>query len=101
MEGSAYLSKRFILQKYLGLSKEEILENERMYLEENPLSTGGAESNSDQDIGLSDVGIKSGDFDMGDDDFDMGEMEDGTDNMSADVSPLGGVNTDNTGDDEI
>jgi hypothetical protein len=101
MEGSAYLSKRFILQKYLGLSKEEILENERMYLEENPQSTGGTESNSDQDIGLSDVGIKSGDFDMGDDDFDMGEMEDGTDNMSADVSPLGGVNTDNTGDDEI
>lgn len=31
-----YLSKRFAMKKWLGLSEEEFAENERMYAEENP-----------------------------------------------------------------
>ena len=69
MEGAGYLSKRFILKKYLGLTDQEILENEQMFLEENPKSRIPSEDAGD--IGLSDVGIKSSDFDMGDE-FDLG-----------------------------
>jgi hypothetical protein len=32
----AYLSRRFVLKKYLGLTDEEIVENETMWQEENP-----------------------------------------------------------------
>ena len=35
IEGVPYLSKRFILQRYLGLNEEEMLENETMWKEEN------------------------------------------------------------------
>ena len=34
-EANRYISKRFALEKYLGWSKEEIAENERMWREEN------------------------------------------------------------------
>lgn len=33
---TSYLSRRFILEKYLGLNKDEIKENERLWKEENP-----------------------------------------------------------------
>lgn len=58
VQNTPYLSKRFMLKKYLGLSEAEILENERLYLEENP-SKGN--SNQDED-GLGDVGIRGGDY---------------------------------------
>jgi len=32
----AYLSRRFVLKKYLGLTDEEIVENEEMWIDENP-----------------------------------------------------------------
>jgi hypothetical protein len=35
IEGVPYLSKRFILARYLGLNEEEMLENETMWKEEN------------------------------------------------------------------
>ena len=31
-----FLSRRFVLSKYLGLEEDEIVENEEMWLEENP-----------------------------------------------------------------
>lgn len=34
-EANRYISKRFALEKYLGWSKEDIAENERMWREEN------------------------------------------------------------------
>ena len=34
LEGVPYLSRRFILSKYLGLSEDEIVDNERMWKEE-------------------------------------------------------------------
>lgn len=35
IEGTPYLSRRFILGKYLGLTEDELIENERMWKEEN------------------------------------------------------------------
>ncbi len=35
IEGVPYLSRRFILARYLGLNEEEMVENERMWKEEN------------------------------------------------------------------
>ena len=82
------MSRRFILKKYLGLSEDEILENESMWKEENPNATrsaGGDES------GLSSVGIRpglddgpAGDFSM-EDDGDLGdEADDGESPISGD-----------------
>jgi hypothetical protein len=73
IESTAYLSKRFMLEKYLGLTPAEIIENERMLKEER----GGEAPTTDDsgEIGLGDVGIKNndigGEFDGDfDDDFD-------------------------------
>jgi hypothetical protein len=49
-----YLSKRFVLRRYLGLTEEEIFENERLWKEEK--GSGKAKS---EDVSLSDAGITS------------------------------------------
>lgn len=80
LEGVDYLSKRFSLKKYLGLSDDEILENEKLWKEENP-DTSGEDSMEDDDFSdLGSVGITGGadgslddfeaDDDVGDEDFD-------------------------------
>ncbi len=63
-----YMSKRFVLKKYLNLEEDEILENERMWLEENPdaLEKGGQGGDEDPmaamgapiggDLGTNDLG---------------------------------------------
>lgn len=64
------LSERFKLKRFLNLTEEEILENERLWAEENPgkvkAATGSTEMNgggaSGAD-GLGSVGIRSGDED--------------------------------------
>ena len=89
MDGTGYLSKRFILKKYLGLSDAEILENERMYLEENPKKGKGQSDPGEADMGLGDVGIKSGDLEFDDEDFEMDDMP-GDDFDMGGESPLGG-----------
>jgi hypothetical protein len=69
-----YLSRRFVLKKYLGLTDEEIVENETMWGQENPdaglpSATGGGENMSGD---LSSVGIeRPTDDDMG----QIGDME--------------------------
>ena len=35
LEGVPYLSRRFILDRYLGLNEEEMVENDRLWKEEN------------------------------------------------------------------
>jgi hypothetical protein len=54
MEAFPYISKRFALQRFLGLTEEEIAENERMWHEENeePEDTS-AESGDLRSIGIS------------------------------------------------
>jgi len=97
VEGVDYLSKRFILKKYLQLSDDEILENEKFWKQENPIKgeggSGGAVDDDDFS-GLGNVGVQGGgdgsldDFeadedDLGDDDFDAEAGGDET-------SPIGG-----------
>lgn len=88
LEGSPYLSKRFVLEKYLGLTEDEILRNERLWSEEN-------ESNPTTDPaaapGLGSVGVRG--FDMP----DSGEMDmDGMDDIdgASDESPISGAEGD-------
>jgi len=77
-----YMSKRFALKRYLGLSEEEMLENETMWREENNVpdeeETGTAGSD------LRGVGITPGDMDA-----DIGDMEDfeGIDDLDAEGGP--------------
>jgi hypothetical protein len=53
LESYPYLSKRFLLKRYLDLSEEEMQENEEMWAEENSDSAGTAAP----DAGLRSVGI--------------------------------------------
>jgi hypothetical protein len=62
LEGSPYLSRRFILSKYLGLTEDEILENERLWMEENK---SGTAPESDSMPGLGSVGVRGFDVDSG------------------------------------
>lgn len=63
MSGDAikYMSKRMALEKYMGWTQEDILENERMFKEENATKvkdkTGTSPMDTNQ-VGLGSVGIK-------------------------------------------
>jgi len=56
LEGFAYLSKRFLMQRYLGMSEAEIAENEIMWKEEQ----GKANTASTDEPSLRNVGITPG-----------------------------------------
>jgi len=56
---TSYLSRRFVLEKYLGLSKDEIKENERMWKEENAgAAPAGAMDIDTSNTDLASVGIR-------------------------------------------
>jgi hypothetical protein len=65
LEPVPYLSRRFVLSKYLGLTEDEIIENERMWEEENK---PGTTPDSESTPGLGSVGVRGFDTapDMGD-----------------------------------
>jgi hypothetical protein len=54
LEAFAYLSKRFLLQRYLGLSEEEMLDNEKLWKEEHADDVAAAAPES---VGLRAAGI--------------------------------------------
>jgi hypothetical protein len=61
LEQLPYMSKRFMMQRYLGLSEEEIVENEKMWREErdqeiNLQTTQGQDLRS---IGITPAGLES------------------------------------------
>ena len=56
LEQVAYFSKRFLMKRYLGLTEEEMSENEEMWLQEQ----GETPSDSGADVGLRSVGITPG-----------------------------------------
>jgi len=95
IEGTDYLSKRFILKKYLQLSEDEILENEKLWKQENPIK-GQEDSLQDEDSfsDLGNVGVQGGadgsldDFETDEDDFDLEGDESPID--SGDESPITG-----------
>ncbi len=95
IEGIDYMSKRFALKKYLQLSDDEILENEKLWKQENPIKgQEGDGVDGDEFSDLGNVGVQGGgdgslddfeaDEDFGDEDFDddLGGDED---------SPIGGA----------
>ena len=95
IEGAEYVSKRFAMKRFLGLTDEEIMENEKLWAEEK--GTGDPEG---QD-GLKSVGasIPGGDFEGGDEpEFDETDAE-GADTESGD-SPISGAEGDLVSDDE-
>jgi len=65
MEPLPYMSKRFMMQRFLGLSEEELLENETLWAEERNESDSPAVSGSDmRSVGIS-PGAIEGDLDTG------------------------------------
>jgi hypothetical protein len=73
MEAFPYISKRFALQRFLGLTEEEITENERMWEEERESEVTDDVKGSD----LRSIGISAGDIDTdleSAEGMDQGEM---------------------------
>jgi hypothetical protein len=66
MEAFPYISKRFALERFLGLTEEEITKNEKLWQEENNKSQVDTPQGSD----LRGVGVSSGDIES---DLDTGE----------------------------
>jgi len=66
IETLPYMSKRFMMQRFLGLSEEELLENEKLWAEErnenDTVTASGADMRS---VGISPGGIE-GDLEIGD-----------------------------------
>ena len=59
MEAFPYISKRFALERFLGLTEDEIVKNEKMWGEENAEEPDMDPTGSD----LRSVGVSTGDFD--------------------------------------
>ena len=83
IEGADYISKRFALQRFLGLTDDEILENEKLWREEkgeDDLLSGAAD-------GMKDIGsAPPADMENQDFDFDETDVEQGEDG-----SPISGA----------
>jgi hypothetical protein len=70
-------SERFKMKRFLNLTDEEILENEKMWAEENAdklkKTTGQTPAETETDTGLSSVGVRPGGMDMMPGDEEGGE----------------------------
>jgi hypothetical protein len=58
MEALPYISKRFALERFLGLTEEEIKRNEKLWEEENAEEVTDEPGGSD----LRNIGVSTGDF---------------------------------------
>jgi hypothetical protein len=91
LEPLPYMSKRFLMQRFLGMSEEELLTNEKLWAEESNQNEPLAPSGSDmRGVGVTPGGIE-GDLDMGDEiDADLAEPELGdAEAPAADETPPG------------
>jgi hypothetical protein len=87
VEGVDYLSKRFILKKYLQLSENEILENEKFWKQENPIEGDGSGGYDEEDFSdLGNVGVQGG----GDGSLDDFEADDAEFDDEMDADMMGG-----------
>jgi len=59
LEGYPYMSKRFLMQRYLGMSEEEMLQNTKMWREENADVNVESELPSMRSVGVTAGGIQS------------------------------------------
>ena len=70
LEGYPYMSKRFLMQRYLGMSEEEMSENNKLWREENADISVESELPSMRSVGVTTGGIQA---DM--DNFEMPSEE--------------------------
>ena len=92
LEGVPYLSRRFILSKYLGLSEDEIIENEKMWKEEMD-TIDDLSANSNSASGLSAVGMRPEELNT-DTAVDIAPDADLDDGSEGEDSPIPGENPD-------
>jgi hypothetical protein len=78
IEGVEYLSKRFALKKYLGLTDDEILQNEKLWKQENPVGNSSSSMDKDDFSDLGSVGVTGG-LDGSLDDFESDSISGETD----------------------
>ena len=74
IEQYPYISKRFAMERFLGLTEEEITKNEKLWREEN----GKEDSIEPEGSDLRSIGISSGDIET---DIDAGEQANDTEAM--------------------
>lgn len=86
------VSRRFAFKKWGGFSEEELLENEKMWREEQGFDAAG--NDMDEQPGLGQVGVSGADFaadevDLGDEEFDDEDLGDDVDVSDDDVDTFG------------
>jgi len=59
LEGYPYLSKRFLMSRYLGMTEEEMSENTKLWREENADISVESEIPSMRSVGVTSGGIQS------------------------------------------
>lgn len=101
VSGIPFLSKRYALKRYLGWTEQDMMENERLWKEEQlegvPGDPGGTEPGGMIGGGggdLRQVGVNAGDFDEFGTEEDMGEFDDTDPGLEADTNAM-----DSLGDD--
>lgn len=88
MEALPYISKRFALERFLGLSEEEIKRNEKLWEEENREENAKEVAGSD----LRNIGISTGDFQSDIDTADNIESQEQAPEEAPDVAgPVAGA----------
>ena len=97
-----YMSKRFMLKRFLGLSEEEMTENDRMWAEENGTNEIKKSTGEDlRSVGVTPGGISSdlGALDTGGDDVDL-DLDLGDEGGGADADAEADADIDVGGDEE-
>ena len=90
------MSRRFLMEKYLGMTEDEILKNERMWEEEN---TSGVTPEADAMPGLGNVGVRGFDVPDGSGDIDIPDTDAG-DGTEEGASPISGAESAPAGDED-
>ena len=89
LEQVPYLSKRFLMKRYLGLTEEEMTENEEMWTEEQ------GESPDQSEVGMRSVGVTPGgiasDLDSVDAGMEAGAPQDMVGGMNPDMAATTGA----------
>ena len=83
IEGVGYLSRRFLMKKYLGLTEDELVENERMWRDENDVKS---EADLDSKGDLGSLGLRSGDVEG----FEPTDVDSEVDDIDGDVPGIDG-----------
>jgi hypothetical protein len=86
MEAFPYVSKRFAMERFLGLSEEEIEKNSRMWFEEREKPEDSEASGGD----LRSIGISSGDLEADSETAENMPDEENPEQMPAEIGPAVG-----------